>query len=182
MKILLHTCCGPCSTHCIKVLKQEGWEVSAFFYNPNIHPYTEYTKRYENLKKVVEHENIPLIGKEEYGMRKFIRGVAFREETRCSYCYRVRIERTAQVAKRGKFPYFTTTLLISPYQQHEQIKAIGESIGKEYGIEFLYRDFRKGYRESVSLSKELDLYRQQYCGCIYSEEERYTRKRKGCGF
>lgn len=111
-------------------------------------------------------------------MEDFIRNVAFRESERCRYCYHNRLQATALTAKKGKFDYFTTTLLYSKFQKHELVSSIGKSIGKSVGIPFLYKDFRTGWKQGIEESKILKLYRQAYCGCIYSEKERYYKKTK----
>ncbi len=170
MKILLHTCCAPCATFVVKSLREEGLEPTLFFYNPNIHPLAEYLLREEAVRAFAQKENLEVIYG-EYGLRQFLREVVFREDNRCSICYYMRLSKTAQYAREQGFQLFTTTLLLSPYQKLETIRQIGEQLGKEFGISFLYRDFRFGYRESIRLSRELGLYRQKYCGCIYSEEE-----------
>ncbi|MDO9465154.1 MAG: epoxyqueuosine reductase QueH [bacterium] len=175
MKLLLHTCCAPCLTYPYKILSEHGMQASAFFYNPNIHPFTEYAKRLNCLKDYTEEKGIKLIIKDDYAIEEFLRQVVFRENNRCSICYEIRLAETAKTAKSGKFDAFSTTMLISPYQKHDLIKSIGESVASEFDIDFFYKDFRKGYKESVSFSKDAGLYRQQYCGCIYSEKERYQR-------
>ncbi len=177
MKLLLHTCCAPCLTYPYKILSEEGVQVSAFSYNPNIHPFTEYTKRLHCVKDYTGERGIKLIIKDDYALEEFIRQVVFRENNRCGICYRIRLAETAKTAKSGKFDAFSTTMLISPHQKHDLIKSIGESVAAEFGINFFYKDFRDGYKESIHLSKDAGLYRQQYCGCIYSEKERYRRSR-----
>ena len=173
MKLLLHACCAPCLTYPYKILSEHGMQVSAFFYNPNIHPFTEYTKRLNCVKDYTERKGIKLIVKDDYALEEFIRQVVFREKNRCLICYRIRLVETAKTAKSGKFNAFSTTMLISPHQKHESIRSIGESVAAEFGISFFYKDFREWYKESIHLSKDAGLYRQQYCGCIYSEKERY---------
>ena len=173
--MLLHACCAPCLTYPYNMLAKDDTQVSAFFYNPNIHPFTEYTKRLNCVKDYSGKKGIKLITKDDYAIEKFLRQVAFRENNRCMMCYEIRLAETARTAKSGKFDAFSTTMLVSPYQKHELIKSIGESVADEFNIDFLYKDFREGYRESVSISKGAGLYRQQYCGCIYSEKERYQR-------
>ena len=148
-----------------------------FFYNPNIHPYQEYQRRLAAVQAYEKETDIQVIYRDEYDLEQFLRGVAFREDERCRFCYHLRLQATAQVAKRGKFTAFTSTLLHSKHQDHELIKAIGEQIGKEQGVKFLYEDFRDGWKEGIEKSKALGLYRQSYCGCIYSEKERYLGKR-----
>lgn len=178
MKALIHCCCANCLIYPLKVLQQEGWEVMGFFYNPNIHPYQEYQRRLEAVREYERQAAIQVIYRDEYSLEEFLRGVAFREDERCRFCYHLRLEATAQVAKHGKFAAFTTTLLHSRHQNHELITAIGETVGKEQGVQFLSQDFRGGWKEGIEASKALGLYRQQYCGCIYSEKERYLGKEK----
>lgn len=175
MKILLHICCAPCSIYPIEALRQEGGEIMGFFFKHNIHPYTECLKRQDTLEKYSGTIDLRVIYQEGYDLEGFIRGVAYREANRCDYCYHERLKSTAHLAKRGKFDYFTTTLLYSKYQKHDTIKSIGEAVGKSVGVPFLYNDFRPGWKRGVTESKRLGMYRQQYCGCIYSEKERYFR-------
>lgn len=170
MKVLVHTCCGPCLTHPLKVLREQGHEVESYFYNPNIHPYSEYLKRLDSLKSLTSQEKVPL--KEgEYDFYRYFHEVLLREN-RCHGCYRIRLGAAAREAKEKGFDAFTTTLLVSPHQGHEVIKQIGESVARAHGVKFLYQDFRSGYSETIERSKELGLYRQKYCGCLYSEKER----------
>lgn len=178
MKVLLHSCCGPCTTYCYEALSNEGHEIYGFFYNPNIHPLTEYRKRKESLDRYADQVGLKMIGRSEYGLTEFVRKVVFREKNRCQLCYQMRLEATARMAQRSKFDAFTTTLLISPYQDYQKIVEIGNNLATEYQLEFLARDFRQGYARSIELSKKYGLYRQQYCGCIYSEEERYRHQKK----
>lgn len=147
-----------------------------FFYRHNIHPYTECLRRQEALQSYAEQINLKVIYQEGYDPEGFIQNVVFRESERCNYCYHDRLRSTALLAKRGKFDYFSTTLLYSKHQKHELIRSMGESIGKSAGIEFLYQDFREGWKEGIEFSKQMGLYRQQYCGCIYSEKERYFKE------
>jgi len=146
-----------------------------FFYRHNIHPYTECLKRQETLQNYAEMADFRVIYQDGYDLEGFIRNVVFRESDRCAYCYYDRLRSTALIAKRGKFDYFTTTLLYSKFQKHDMIKAIGESAGKSAGVPFFYHDFREGWKEGIEESKRLGLYRQQYCGCIYSEKERRVK-------
>ncbi|KPJ63656.1 MAG: hypothetical protein AMJ45_07115, partial [Syntrophobacter sp. DG_60] len=119
--------------------------------------------------------NLHMIWRDRYDLELFLRETIFREENRCRFCYHTRLEATAQVAKKGKFDAFTTTLLYSKFQDHELIIDIGKSLAKRYGVSFLYEDFRAGWKEGIEVSKELNMYRQQYCGCIYSEKERFCK-------
>ena len=172
MKALIHCCCANCLIYPLKALQDEGWDAMGFFYNPNIHPYQEYQRRLEAVREYEKKAAIQVIYRDEYDLEDFLRGVAFREKERCQFCYHLRLEAAAQVAKRGKFDAFTTTLLYSKHQNHDLIKNIGEALGKEHGVEFLYRDFRDGWKEGIEESKALKLYRQNYCGCIYSLAEK----------
>ena len=173
--LLLHTCCAPCATYCVKHWQQEGREVTAFWYNPNIHPFTEYQRRLQTLQGFVQKTNLPLIISEGYDVITYFRAVVGHEGERCGDCYRLRLSMAALIAKIKGFDAFTTTLLISPYQNHELLKQVGEEIARKEGVKFLYEDLRPGYSESRKMSQELDLYRQKYCGCLYSEWERFGK-------
>ena len=173
MKILLHICCAPCSIYPVKILRGEGFNVIGFFYRHNIHPFAECVKRQEALESYARMIDLKVIYQEGYDMETFLQNVAFREGQRCQYCYHDRLKTTALMARHGKFDYFTTTLLQSKHQKHERIRIMGEALGKSVGVPFYYRDFRKGWQEGIEESKRMDMYRQQYCGCIYSEKERF---------
>ncbi|MBW1759425.1 MAG: epoxyqueuosine reductase QueH [Deltaproteobacteria bacterium] len=175
MKILLHICCGPCAIYPLKVLKTKGLDVMGFYYRHNIHPFTECVKRQETLRSYAKSINLPVIYQEGYDLEGFLQKMIFRESKRCSVCYHERLRSTALIAKRGKFNYFSTTLLYSKFQKHDMIRSMGESIGKSVGVPFYYHDFRKGWKEGIEESKRLEMYRQQYCGCIYSEKERFFK-------
>jgi epoxyqueuosine reductase len=175
MKVLLHVCCANCAIYPIKKIKEKGLEVMGFFYRHNIHPYAECLRRQETLQSYAEQINFKVIYQEGYDLEGFIQNVVFREAERCNYCYHDRLRSTALLAKRGKFDYFSTTLLYSKHQKHDLIRSMGESIGKSAGIPFLYQDFRQGWQEGIENSKKMGLYRQQYCGCIYSEKERFYK-------
>ncbi len=176
MRTLLHICCSCCAIYPVQELRKGGAEVFGFFYNPNIHPYQEYRKRLESIEEYADKTQLRMIYRDEYRLEEFLQNVVFRESERCRYCYYTRLRATAQVAKKGNFDFFTTTLLHSKLQNHERIREIGDGLAKEYGVPFYYRDFRKGWKDGIRISKDLGLYRQQYCGCIYSEKERYLGK------
>ena len=177
MKLLLHTCCAPCSVYCIKSLRGEGIEPVVYWFNPNIHPYIEYKTRRDTLKEYTKSIGINAIFDENYGLREFCKNVVDDLENRCvKYCYRVRLEQTAKYAKENGYDTFSTTLLISPYQNHEALKKIGEEMAEKYGLTFLYRDFRPGFKEGQTEARELGLYMQKYCGCVFSEEMRYYNR------
>ncbi|PKM87742.1 MAG: hypothetical protein CVU87_08990 [Firmicutes bacterium HGW-Firmicutes-12] len=177
MHILLHACCGPCSIYPIKSLQEQGHKIRGYFYNPNIHPYIEYGKRRDGFLEYAQKIEVPTIIDEGYELDEFLRNVSFREGDRCRVCYAQRLRKAAQIALKGDFDAYTTTLLVSPRQKHELIKEIGTAIGQEMGIPFYYQDYRPGYSQSVQVSKDENMYRQQYCGCIYSERDRYYKKK-----
>ena len=176
-RTLLHICCAPCSVTCIDSLREEGIEPMGFWYNPNIHPYTEYRARRDCLRSYAEQVGLTLIEQDEYGLRKFVTAVSHTLEDRCGICYAMRLEPAAAYAAAHGFESFSTTLLVSPYQRHDLIRQIGESIGRKYGITFLYRDFRVRFHEGQQRAREAGLYLQKYCGCVFSEEERYVKHR-----
>lgn len=175
MKILLHTCCGPCTIYPTEILRDEGFDVMGFFYRHNIHPYTECKRRQDTLQEYADQIDLKVIVQEDYDLEGFIQDVVYREADRCRHCYHNRLRTTALLAKRGKFDYFTSTLLYSRFQKHDLIQSVGESVGKSVGVPFYYQDFREGWKRGVEISKQLGMYRQQYCGCIYSEKERFFR-------
>jgi len=172
--VLIHSCCAHCAAYTFNYWREQGYKVSALWYNPNIHPYTEHQHRLEAMQSLAQEINLPLIVNEGYDMPEYFRQVVGHEAERCRYCFRLRLSRTAEIALKNGFDAFTTTLLISPHQKHELIREIGNSIAKEQGVDFLYADLRKRYSDSRRMTKPLALYRQQYCGCIYSEWERYA--------
>lgn len=174
MRLLLHICCGPCALYPIRQLTSNKFkEITGFYYNPNIHPPSEYKRRKSALAGAEKKLNLKVIYP-LYRMEEYFRKIASKEDSpdRCRLCWELRLSETADFAKKSGFDAFTTTLLISPYQDHELVKEIGEDIGREKGIEFYYEDFRKGFRESQEEAKKQDLYRQKYCGCVFSELER----------
>ncbi|MHB8231684.1 MAG: epoxyqueuosine reductase QueH [bacterium] len=223
-KLLLHICCSPCLMYPYTVVNKKFDNVIGYFYNPNIHPYSEYLRREESLRKfavslLARSEEISsaarpeissaacsekhafsavedafsaaedafsasgnaacfkVIYEKNYDMEEFIRNVAFREENRCYYCLGKRLEKTASLARSSKFTHFSTTLLYSKHQKHDYIKEVGFNLQKKYGVNFYYEDFRAGYKEGIKLSYEYNLYRQNYCGCIYSEKERFYKQK-----
>jgi predicted adenine nucleotide alpha hydrolase (AANH) superfamily ATPase len=175
-KILVHVCCAHCAAYTAEYWRQQGYEVEGFWYNPNIHPFTEHQQRLESMKKLAEEKSLPLIIAEGYDMPEFFRCVAGHEQDRCRDCFSLRLSRTAALAREKGYSGFTTTLLISPHQKHELIQEIGNKVAAEYGVGFFYADLRKRYSDSRHITKPMDLYRQQYCGCLYSELERYSGK------
>ena len=175
MKTLLHICCANCAIYPLERMEEKGDDVTGFFFNPNIHPYQEYQKRLDALKQYSQEVGLKVIYRDEYLLEAFLRNVSHRVEERCQYCYSVRLEATAYEAKDKAFDGFSTTLLQSTHQNHALIKETGERIAQAIGIRFYYEDFRQGWRRGLEVSKSLGLYRQQYCGCIYSEKERFMR-------
>jgi len=175
LKVLIHICCAPCAIYPVEAITASGLEVMGFFYRHNIHPYSECLKRQENLEAYAGQIGLRLIIQEGYDLEGFIQNVVYREKDRCTYCYHDRLRTTALLAKRGKFDYFTSTLLYSKFQNHDLIKSMGESIGKSTGVPFWYEDFRSGWKEGIEKSKDRKMYRQPYCGCIYSEKERFYK-------
>ena len=170
--ILLHVCCGPCAEWPVRVLQEEGYNLTAFFYNPNIHPLFEHDRRRDNARKLMELRNVPFLEDDTY-MEDQWRGAAWTENypSRCAMCYDVRMRKTAEEAARLGMHAFSTTLLVSPYQDHEAIFTAATRAAAEYGVDFFYRDFRPGYREGQNMAREDGLYRQKYCGCILSLDE-----------
>jgi len=175
MKILLHNCCGPCTIYPLGVLRAGGHEVTGYFHGSNIHPFTEMQKRRDALETFAQLADFKVIFQKEYDLEGFLRAMAFRESDRCRFCYHLRLSAAAAIARHGKFDAFSTTLLYSRFQKHDLIAETGETVAKEYGIPFHYADFREGWKEGITESKRLGLYRQQYCGCIYSEKERFFK-------
>ena len=174
--LLLHICCAPCSVHCVESLRDEGIEPAGFWYNPNIHPYLEYKARRDTLVDYAAAIGLDLTVREEYGLRGFVQAVAGDIEHRCAHCYTSRLEETARFAAEHGFTHFSTTLLVSPYQDHEGICRAAEALSARYGVGFLYRDFRPGFRQGQAKARELGLYMQKYCGCVFSEEDRYAKQ------
>jgi len=172
--VLVHVCCAHCAAYTIQYWRQQGYEVSALWYNPNIHPYQEHQQRLESTRSFAGEIELPLNVVDGYDMVEYFRRVAGHEAERCRHCFNLRLSRTADIARQQGFTAFTTTLLISPHQKHDLIKEVGDRLTEETGIKFLYADLRKRYSDSRHITKPLNLYRQQYCGCVYSEWERYA--------
>lgn len=178
MNVLMHICCGPCSIYPLKVLSGQGHHLTGFFYNPNIHPYGEFKRRRDTLVDFARLSSLSLVVDESYDLETFLLGTLERGENRCLFCYNTRLERAFIKAKQEGFEAVTTTLLYSKYQRHDEIRAIGEGLAQNHGVPFLYRDFREGWKEGQEEARKLNLYRQSYCGCIFSERDRYYKKRK----
>lgn len=176
MNILLHICCAPCEIYPLEELKKGGHNVAGFFYNPNIHPYSEYLKRKGEVEKYSKESGLNIICS-DYDIENFFQNIVYKEspEDRCPVCWWLRLERTAKFAKENGFEAFTTTLLGSPYQDQETIKNIGEDIAKKANLKFYYEDFRTGFREAHNLAHSKGIYCQKYCGCVFSEKERIEK-------
>lgn len=167
MKLLLHMCCGPCSVYPVNVLLKENIIFEGLFYNPNVHPYEEYLKRMGNVGKFSQIANIPVNYVDEFQQEKWEKYDGSSQQ-RCEMCYSIRLEKAAGFAVERNFNAFTTTLLVSPYQNHDLIKKLGEKYAEQFNIQFYYRDFRQGFRQGQQIAREMGLYRQKYCGCIAS--------------
>ena len=177
MRLLLHICCGPCSILPLRDLLGQGVEVTGLYYNPNIHPLTEYARRRDGCLQVARDLGVTVIVKDnEYDPQAWLRRVAFREENRCLLCHQMRLERTLNIARNGHFDAFSSTLLYSRFQKHEQIRDLGRDLAAGGATRFYYQDWRKDWDEGVQSSRQMGVYRQQYCGCIYSEVERFRRE------
>lgn len=179
MRLLLHICCAPCAIMPVADLRQEGVEVMGLAYNPNVQPYTENTRRQATLEEWAAGQELRLIVQDEYDPEAWLRGVAWREHERCRLCYHQRLSRAAQTAKKGGFDAFGTTLLYSVRQKHDLVAEIGRQAAAERGVAFFYRDWRPLWRQGVAASLDQGLYRQPYCGCIFSERDRFLGRPKG---
>lgn len=177
MKLLMHTCCAPCSIMCIETLRNEDIDPVLYWYNPNIHPFKEYKTRKNTLVEYASSVGAKLIIENEYGLRRFIEGVYPDFDNRCEFCYRLRLEQTAKFASENGYDAFTSTLFVSPYQNHELLKSAACEMAEKYKVQFLYRDFRPFFKEGQERARELELYMQKYCGCIFSEEDRYKKRK-----
>ena len=176
MNILMHVCCGPCTVYPLEYLRRHGHEVKGYFFNPNIHPYREFKRRISALTDFAEQKKFSIDIDRNYGLTEYLRQVVFNESKRCSICYNMRLKPTARLAVEQGADAFTTTLLYSKYQNHALLIEKCEQLAAQYDIEFFYHDFRKGWQQGIDGSIAMDLYRQPYCGCIYSEQERYDKK------
>ena len=202
MNILLHVCCSNCSLYPIKILRSGNHDFTGFWFNPNIQPYDEYQSRLASLKKLSDLWKVDIHYREEYKPEEYFRALQIEDVSllsdnaantldnpelsndfnvppapeRCRTCYQLRLEKTAEEAKKGGFDAFTTTLLISPYQDFEQICEIGIKLAETYDVIFHMDDFRPFFRDAMNLAKEMGLYRQKYCGCIFSKAERLKAK------
>jgi len=203
MKLLMHMCCSNCSLYPVKLTRSEGIDYTGFWYNPNIHDLEEYSRRLDSLKRLAGLWNIDINYIEDFRPLEYFHALGIEDPDsaadrlinesgqlttqdfpvipsfpeRCAACYRLRLEKTAAHASEQGYSAFTTTLLISPYQDYEGIVKAGKDLAEKYNVEFFERDNRPFFREAMNLSKELGLYRQKYCGCIFSKMEREEKKR-----
>ena len=178
MKLLLHICCAPCANRPIAQLQARGHTVTGFWYNPNIHPFTEYRARRNCLREYAKEIGLPLLERDDYGLRPFVRQVAADIPGRCVKCYEMRMYETARQAAEGGFDAFTSSLFISPYQNHELMAQVARQAAEACGVEFFYQDFRPLFREGQQFAREHGFYMQKYCGCVFSEQERYLKPQK----
>jgi predicted adenine nucleotide alpha hydrolase (AANH) superfamily ATPase len=176
--ILLHTCCAPCTIYPLKKLLEREFTVTGFFFNHNIHPYQEYCRRLDAVRNFAGQKSLEMIYRDEYALEIFLSAVSANSSERCTYCYFSRLDATAAKAAELGFDAFTSSLLYSRYQNHDLIVQSAERAAERHGVNFYYEDFRPGWQEGIKESKEMGLYRQQYCGCIYSEKERYLPRAK----
>lgn len=174
-KILLHSCCGPCTIYPLAVLRNDNYDVTGFFYNPNIHPYKEFKRRLTTFSTFAEEQGLKTIIDSKYGLKEFLRSTVYKEDERCPICYEKRLCQLITTALEQGFDAFSTTLLYSRYQNHQLLKTLCEKLAADYSLDFIYHDFREGWQEGIEAAKEAQMYRQPYCGCIYSEQERYDR-------
>lgn len=177
MRILLHICCANCAIFPVKVLREANDSVTGLFYNPNIHPYTEYRKRMESVRHYAKATELEVLFHDEYGLEDFLAHVAQDPASRCTYCYETRLRRAAEHAVANGFDAFSTSMIASPYQDHEVIRALGRELGELFNIAFLYEDFRIGFRDAHKTSRKMGLHQHVYCGCIYSEKDSFYPKR-----
>ena len=178
MKLLLHACCGPCACYPAKALSGQGVDFTLLYYNPNIHPYKEFKRRLSALRELAEKQDYRLIIDKTYPLEECVKGMLEEPVVRCGFCYRMRLRYAAKFAADHGFTAFSTTLLYSPYQKHELIVLAATAAAEEFGVDFYYQDWRPYYQEGVDISLALGLYRQPYCGCVFSERDRYMDWKK----
>ncbi len=180
-EVLIHACCAHCTAYTLEHWRGLGYKPTAYWYNPNIHPFSEHRRRLEAMRALAEKLDFPLMVAPGYDMAEYFRRVAGHEQERCSYCFRLRLGKTAETAFALGMAGFTSSLFISPHQQHEAARRAGEESAAACGTEFLYADIRKRYSQSRHITKPMELYRQQYCGCLFSEWERYRDEAQSAG-
>ena len=181
MKLLLHTCCAPCAIYPVKKAKEDGFkEITGFFYNPNIQPSVEFVKRSNEVKNYYANEKLLLLDS-VYMPEEYFKWILSFDDNkkRCQVCWQLRLMKTVATAKENKIDAFTSTLLASPYQDHDRLKSICQDLSDKFGIRFYYSDFRKGFKEAHDQAKTKGMYCQNYCGCVFSLVEREESRRKG---
>ncbi|NLX58384.1 MAG: epoxyqueuosine reductase QueH [Phycisphaerae bacterium] len=171
MALLVHACCAECLLGPLDGLRERG--LVAYFYNPNIHPLIEFRRRLKAFRLLADCEGIETVCDEQYGLDAFLDTVDRRAARRCEQCYRMRLLRTAELARRRGDEAFTTTLLVSRHQQHDVVRRVGEEVADAVGVPFAYFDWRHLAEPAHEEARRRNLYRQQYCGCIFSEYQRY---------
>ncbi|UCG54639.1 MAG: epoxyqueuosine reductase QueH [Dehalococcoidia bacterium] len=176
--VLIHCCCAHCTAYTVDYWRSQGYKTSAFWYNPNIHPFAEHEYRLEAMQFLATKLDFEIIIYDKYEMTEFFKRVIGRESMRCRCCLGMRMQKTGETALEYGFKSFTSSLLISPHQKHEVVLETGNTVAEDTGIRYLYADLRKYYSQSRCITKPLGLYRQQYCGCIYSELERFAAEKK----
>ena len=175
MEILVHTCCGPCATYVFQKLLKDGHRPMSFYYNPNIYPQREYNKRKEVAKEYLAELGVGWV-EGEYRPKDYLQAIGenTKQPGRCLKCYQLRLSQTAQEAKKGEFEAFSTTLLISPYQDQVKLREVGTKLSQKYKVKFYEENFRVGYRKSRGIAGQRGMYQQKYCGCKYSLKEKNT--------
>ena len=178
LRLLLHTCCAPCLVCSMPAIQKESFDASCFWYNPNIHPYGEYEARLCALSDYAQKNGIELIAIDYYGLDEFDKraALAANPKERCAECYDMRFKETARYARQNGFDAFSTTLLASPYQNREKIIETCERYAEESGVKFFCGDFRENFREGQKMARNMGIYMQKYCGCHFSEQERFLKK------
>ncbi|AII59286.1 hypothetical protein X793_02700 [Dehalococcoides mccartyi CG4] len=174
-KLLLHGCCAHCTAYSFKYWQEQGFAVSVYWYNPNIHPFTEHQSRLEAMQKLSAEMGFELITEPSYQMAEYFKNVSANVDGRCRICFDMRLGQTAAYAAGHGYEYFSSSLFISPHQKHQDAVCSAKALATEMGVRFAYADLRKRYSDSRHITKPLDLYRQQYCGCVYSEYERFGK-------
>jgi epoxyqueuosine reductase len=177
--VLLHICCGPCAVWPVRQLRAAGFAPTGFWYNPNVHPYQEYSLRLASCQAMSEALDLPLDVRDEYALETHLDRVLPlpRGPVRCAECYRMRLSATAERALQLGYSAISTTLLVSPYQHHDHIAGLGREVAEKSGLAFVYQDWRAGFRAGSQEAGDLGLYRQKYCGCVLSEADRYAPPR-----
>ena len=176
MSILLHVCCAPCLVYPARLLEGEGTDFTCYFFNPNIHPYQEFKKRLNTFIELADSRNYSYLIDRDYGLKMFLRQVVFKEDQRCTFCYQMRLGNAAKLAAERGHHGFSTTLLYSTYQNHALIRKQAAEASEFHSVPFVYHDFRVGWQQGIDESRAANLYRQSYCGCLFSEQERYDNR------